>query len=42
MRYTKKDIESPTTLYSYKFIQIWRLRICWYRFMEDNVKFKQK
>ncbi len=35
MRYTKKDIDSPKTIYACKTIQIWRFRVVWYTFIEN-------
>lgn len=37
--YRKENIESPTTLFECKCIQIWRIRICWLTFVKDNCKF---
>ena len=34
--YTKENVDSPNMLYHCKCIQIWKLRISWYSFIEYN------
>jgi hypothetical protein len=40
--YSKKEIESADTLYTAKHIQIWRLRISWYRYLQEGLHYDCK